>query len=390
MFSKGVCCMSKLVDKGFRFRIYPNKAQQVLFAKNFGCCRFVFNHFLAKAKEEHEAGVKFKSAYDRQKELTALKRVEEFKFLKEADSSSLNQAVVNLTNAYSKFFAKLADFPRFKKKSYAQSYMTFACSGTNYLHVKDSKICIPKIGWVKIKQHRPLEGRVTSGTISKTASGKYFISLHCKNCEVNSLPKTGKEIGIDLGVKTYLTDQFGNEVENPKHLKKSLKRLAIQQQKLARKKKKSKNFQKQRIRVAKLYEKIHNQRQDFLHKLSAEIVKNHDFIAAEKLDIKAMLQEKDEKLTNSQNQAIHRSQADVSQYEFLRQLQYKSDWYGKTFVRVNTYFPSSQLCNCCGYKNPEVKNLDIRKWTCPCCGTTHLRDQNAAINILKEAKRIAI
>ena len=381
--------MSKLVDKGFKFRIYPNKAQQVLFAKNFGCCRFVFNYFLAKAKEEYEAGVKFKSAYDRQKELTTLKKIDEFKFLKEADSQALNQAVVNLTNAYSRFFAKLADFPKFKKKSYAQSYQCFVTS-SSYLIISGNWINVPKIGWVKIKQHRSLEGRVTSGTISKTASGKYFISLHCKDCEIKSLPKTGQEIGIDLGVKTYLTDQLGNEVANPKHLKKSLKRLAMQQQKLSRKHKKSKNLQKQRIKVAKLHEKIYNQRQDFLHKLSAQIVKNHDFIAAEKLDIKAMLQEKDEKLTNAQNQAIHRSQADVSQFEFLRQLAYKADWYGKTFVQVDTYFPSSQLCNCCGYKNLEVKNLDVRKWTCPSCGVTHLRDQNAAINILKQARKIAI
>ena len=166
--------MSKLVDKGFKFRIHPNKAQQVFFAKNFGCCRFVFNHFLAKAKEEYEVGIKFKSAYDRQKELTALKKIEEFKFLKEADSSSLNQAVVNLTNAYSNFFKKVADFPRFKKKRYAQSYTTFLTPDTCQFSIRDSKIYIPKIGWVRFKQHRPLEGRITSGTISKNSFWKIF------------------------------------------------------------------------------------------------------------------------------------------------------------------------------------------------------------------------
>lgn len=377
------------VDRCYKFRIYPNKAQQFQLAKIFGCCRFVYNHFLAESRAAYERGEKYSSAYDNQKKLTAMKKQSEFSFLKEGDSQALNQAIANLGDAYSRFFGKLADRPKFKKKSHAQSYTTFVTyEGSKTFTIQGNKIKIPKVGLVKIVQHRDISGRVTSGTISKTASGKYFISLHCQKSEIEQFDKTQSEIGLDLGIETFLVDQNNNKIANPRHISKSLAKLKLEQQKLETKTRGSNNYHKQRIKIAKIHEKVANQRKDFLHKLSHSIVKNHDFIAAESLSTKEMLESDVEGMTRQQIRAFHRNIGDVSWSEFLRQLQYKAKWYGKTFVQVDQYFPSSQLCSCCGYKNSEVKDLKIRKWTCPKCNTTHDRDHNAAINILAEAHRL--
>lgn len=382
--------MTRLVDRGFKFRIYPNKAQQQQLVKIFGSCRFVYNHFLAEARAAYERGEKFSSTYTNQKKLTAMKKLPKFEFLKEGDSQALNQAIANLGSAYSRFFQKIADRPKFKKKSHAQSYTTFVTGEVSKTFViQENKIFIPKLGLVKIVQHRPVSGRVTSGTISKTASGKYFISLHCQESEIEEFDKTQTMLGFDLGIDSFLTDQDSNKVGNPRHVVRSLNKLKVEQQKLQVKKKGSANYHKQRIKIAKLHEKVANQRKDFLHKLSHNIVKNHDFIAAESLDVKSMLEDDNLDMTIQQKKLRHRNIADVSWSEFLRQLSYKASWYGKKFIQIDQFFPSSQLCSACGYKNSAVKNLSIRKWTCPNCGSHHDRDHNAAINILVEARRLA-
>lgn len=379
--------MTLLVNKGYKFRIYPNKSQRESIVKIFGCYRFVYNRFLSKAKTDYETTGKSNSAYDNQKELTLLKRDPDFAWLKESDSQALNQSIVDLKCAYDRFFKKLGGYPKFKKKTNNQSYTTYV-TGTQ-LQIVNNKIYIPKVGWVKIKQHRCLTGRVTSGTVSKTSSGKYFISLHCKDCSVEQLDEANSDIGIDLGLNHLITTDKGTMINNPKHIKKYLDRIEREQKRFSEKTRGSNNYNKQRIKLAKLHEKVANQRRDFTHKLTHQLVKNHDFIAAEDLSIKSML-ESDFSQVLGQQKAFHRNIADVSWGELLRQLDYKSKWYGRTFVQVDRYFPSSQLCSCCHFKNAEVKNLNVRKWVCPQCGSTHDRDHNAAKNILAEAKRISV
>lgn len=381
--------MVNQVEKGYKFRIYPNKTQQKQLEIMFGCARFVYNYFLAKSEEDYKQGKKFSSTYDNQKLLTSMKKDSEFSFLKLGDSQSLNQALVNLGLAYDRFFKKLSDKPKFKKKSYAQSYTTFIAGSTKSLKIQDNRIFVPKVGWIKLVQHREISGRVTSGTVSKTASGKYFISLHCKDSGVFEFEETGSEIGFDLGIESLLIDQNGNKIKNPRHIKKSLAKIKLEEQRLQAKKPGSHNYKKQRIKLAKRHEKVANQRKDFLQKLSHDIVKNHDFIAAEDLDVKSMLESDFSQMPKWQQKAFHRNVSDVSWGEFLRQLDYKADWYGKKFIQVNQFFPSSQLCSTCGYKNPLVKDLSVRKWTCPNCGSQHDRDHNAAKNILAEAHRLA-
>lgn len=368
-----------LLIKTFKFRIYPNKSQQEILAKNFGCCRFVYNYFLNKAIQNYKENKKFNSIYDNQKELTKLKKLEQYSFLKEADSQALNSSLTNLGYSYSRFFKKFSGYPKFKKKSYSQSYTTYnICNSICF--IKENQIQMPKIGLVKIKKHRQIEGRIVSGTISKTTTGKYYVSLMCKDCQQFILPIINSPIGIDLGIKSFLTDQNGNKVDNNKYLEKSLKSLKFQQRKLSRKQKGSKNYQKQRIKLSRKHEKISNQRKDFLNKVSANIIKNHDFICAENLSSKEMLENNDHSMS--------RWISDCSWAEFLRQLKYKSEWYGRKFIQVDKYFASSQLCSCCGYKYPKIKNLSIRSWTCPKCGVVHDRDQNAAINILNEGYKV--
>lgn len=380
--------MTHLVNKGYKFRIYPNKAQCESIAKIFGCYRFVYNRFLSKAKTDYEAIGKSNSAYDNQKELTALKKDPNFAWLKESDSQALNQSIMDLKYAYDRFFKKLGGYPNFKKKTNKQSYTT--CVTGNQLQILDNKIYIPKVGWVRIKQHRPITGRVTAGTVSKTASGSYFIALRCKECPVEELDETYSDIGVDLGLDSLITTDKGIKIDNPKHVKKYLDKIEREQKKLSKKTKGSNNYEKQRSKISKLHEKVANQRKDFTHKLSYQLVKNHDFIAAEDLNVKSMLENNLKGFSAEQIKSFHRNISDVSWAELIRQLQHKSDWYGRKFVQVDRYFPSSQLCSCCHYKNSAVKDLKIRKWVCPQCGSTHDRDHNAAKNILVEAKRVAL
>lgn len=342
-----------LWTKAYKFRIYPTKEQKLQLAKTFGCCRFVFNYFLTKSIHDYEETGKSNSVYDNQKELTQLKKQEEFAFLKEVDSQALNYSIANLGTAYSAFFDKRSRYPKFKKKSHSQSYNT-QNTGRNFT-IEGNKIALPKVGWVKIKKHREVEGQICYATISKTPSNCYYISLCCKNCPQIAYPLTNKEIGIDLGIHDFAIFDNGHRISNPKNLIAELQSLKRLQRKLSREQKGSSNFNKQRIRVAKKHAKIANRRKDFLHKLSTEIAKNHDLIAVEDLNVKEMMHDN----------KFAKYVADVSWSQFLTLLEYKSQWHGRKFVKVDKYFSSSQLCNCCGYKNSTVKDLNIRKWVCP-------------------------
>ena len=372
--------------KAYKFRIYPTEEQEIFFAKTFGCVRKVYNLMLNDRKKAYE-----EVKNDPSKKMTfptPAKYKKEFPFLKEVDSLALANAQLHLDKAYKNFFRdKSVGFPRFKsKKNPVQSYTTNNQNGT--VALIDSKfIKVPKLkSLVRIKLHRQPKGMIKSATVSRHSSGKYYISLLCKE-EISELPKTNSAIGIDLGITDFAILSDGQKIDNHKFTSKMEKKLKREQRKLSRRallaKQKginlfeAKNYQKQKRKVARLHEKVMNQRTDFLNKLSTEIIKNHDIICIEDLNVKGMLR----------NHKLARSISDVSWSSFVAKLQYKADWYGREIIKVDTWFPSSQICSECGHKDGK-KSLDIREWTCPICHTHHDRDINASINILTEGLRI--
>lgn len=363
------------MNKGVKFRIYPNKEQENLILQTFGCCRLIYNKGLDMRDKAYKSGEPVNYTQTSAM-LTNLKNDDNFTFLKLVDSVALQQSLRDLDRAYQNFFKKRAKFPQFKSKhNNHQSYRTL--NRGNTVRIVGNYLRLPKLGYIKVRQSMEI-GRINNVTIEKTPTGKYFAVLNV-DFEPEFKPNNGNSIGIDVGLKEFYTDSNGNKIDNPKYLEKSEKKLKREQRRLSRKQKGSKNRNKQRIRVAKVHEKITNQRNDFLQKESTRLVRENQTICIEDLNIKGMLR----------NHRLAKAISSVSWSKFFIMLKYKATWYGSEIVRVPTMYPSSQTCSCCGYKNPLVKNLAIRSWKCPQCHTNHDRDTNASINILNKGLSLA-
>lgn len=362
--------------KSYEYRLYPNKEQEILLAKHFGCNRFIYNWALNLRKEEYQRTGKTISKFDLNKKITELSKQEETIWLKEVLTQSLQQSIQNLDTAYIKFFKEKRGFPKFKsKKTHRHSYRIPQNVKINF---EDHKVFLPKIKWTNLRIDRTFDGIIKSATVKQVPSGKYFVSILVEDGKETIKPKKinfNTAVGIDLGIKDFAILSNGEKIANPKFLRNKEKRLKILQKRLSRKQKDSQNRNKARIKVAKFHEKISNERKDFLQKLTTKLVKESQFdtFCLETLSIQGMMQ----------NHKLAKSIAEASWYRFIEMLKYKCNWYGKNLVQIGRFEPSTKLCPC-GYKNNEL-TLSDREWTCPICGTHHDRDILAANNIKRFA-----
>ena len=358
--------------KSYKYKIIPNEDQKVLLNKHFGSIRFIYNHFLNERKREYETNKQTLNYYDNAKSLTELKKQEEYSWLNEVNSQSLQVSLKNLDDAYNGFFKKRTKFPKFKSKHTKNSFKV-----PQGVKLEDGKLRIRKFKEpIDVILHRTFSGTIKQCTISKTPTNEYFVSILVET-EHTKLTKTGKSIGIDLGLKDFVITSDGYKYKNNRYTKTYQTKLKKAQQHLSRKKKGSNRYQKQKLKVAKLHKKITNSRLDNLHKVSTELIKKYDTIILEDLNVKGMVK----------NHKLAKHIADASWSNFITLLTYKAEWNDKQIVKIDRFFPSSKTCNCCGYINQNLK-LSMREWTCPSCHTKLDRDLNASKNILNEGYKI--
>ena len=369
--------------KAYKFRLYPNDNQKILINKTFGCTRFIYNHFLNKCKEE-----KFIKAYDMCKELKEL--VLDYPFLKEVDSMALRCSIFNLEDSYKNYFSKRSAYPSFKNKFSKQSYRT-NCITSVYknkkysnikIDIKEKMIKVPKLGLVKIRGYRNLNeltDRIINITIEKEKTNKYYVSVITKKEE--EIPKKitpTSIVGIDLGIKDLVVTSDGEKYPNPKEINKREKRLKRMQRKLCRQVKGSNNYNKTKEKIARIHSKIKNSRKHNIITIANKIVKEHDIIVSEKLNVKKM----------SSNHKLAKNILDVSFNKICELLKWKAKLLGKYYYQVDTYYPSSKICSHCDNKTEITNDLKVRMWECENCGNTNDRDINASINIMFEGIKI--
>ncbi len=360
-----------IIQKTYRYRLEPNKAQRERFAQFAGSCRFVFNHALAARKAAYEANGNSLTFGDQCKELTALKQGKQTAWLRTVNVQVLQPALKDLDNAYKNFFRRLmlvgpSGFPKFRKKGKKDSFRY-----PQDVKIQSGRVFLPKIGWVKYRDSRLIEGIILQATIKREGE-HWFISLACEVELPDPAPVTAMEeraVGIDVGLKSFAVLSDGTEIENPRFLGRALAKLRHAQRRLHRKTKRSSNWKKQVAKVVRLHIKVKNARMDFAHKASTAIVKSHDVIAVEDLDIRGMLK----------NRHLSRAISDVGWGQFLSMLEYKAAWAGKLFVQIGRFEATSQACSSCGEKQPMP--LSARTYACGGCGLEMDRDWNASLNI---------
>lgn len=371
-----------MANKAYKYRIYPNKKQAEQIQRTFGCCRFVYNQMLALQNERHAQDEKYLTKYKANNYCNQVLK-KEYMFLKEVDKFALTNSIWNLDQAFRNFFNHIARYPKFKsKRASTKSYTTNYSNGN--IVVFDNAIKLPKLKAVKANVHRPIpDGWTIKGaTITQTPSKEYFCSILLEYEDTISPTESRQKLfatGLDYKSNGLYVSMSGKTCGSPKYLQKSLKRIAIEQKKLSRKKPGSKNYEKQRIRLAKQYQHVTNQRKDYLHKEALALAEKYDVICVETLNLRSISNKKFH---------IGKQTLDNGYGMFLEMLEYKLNDRGKVIIKVDKYYPSTQICSLCGLKNPAAKRLSVRYWKCPTCHAIHDRDINAATNIYREGLRI--
>lgn len=355
----------------YKFRIYPNKKQGIYLANVFGCCRLVYNYFLNEKKQQYEK-TKTSDSYNVQSgKLTELRKNNSFEFLKNAPLQSLQCSLRNMHTAYDNFYKHKSSYPKFKNRRGKQS---FKIAQPNTFHIKNSKLFIPKLkSGIDIVMNREIVGKVYFATISKNKADRYHITITVKQ-DYEPCKKTNRSVGLDLGIKDFVITSDGVKYKNHRSIIRTLKRkLKHNQRHLSRKIHGSKRYENQVLKCNRIYQKITDVKTDYIHKITNELVRNYDVIKVEDLNIRGMMK----------NHKLSEAISECNWYQFIQTLEYKCAWNDKTLIKIDRFYPSSQMCSECGYVERKVRNLNVREWTCCHCGCHHDRDVNAARNILK-------